>query len=154
MSASTLQPTRLRVITAKLLATMLVSALFITALLAAALLFIGFSMSEPAHSAQAGDPVQVQSTRIDRIVPNPYEPTTGTAAIEIVTAASGRLEIAIYALDGRLVARLLDEERPAGLHTVNWDGSGADGAPAPSGAYLCRMTLGKVVRTANMVVTR
>jgi flagellar hook assembly protein FlgD len=48
--------------------------------------------------------------------------------------------LAIYDLAGRLVRRLLDEERLAGAFSARWDGHDDAGRALPSGIYLARLT--------------
>ncbi|HQG45477.1 MAG TPA: FlgD immunoglobulin-like domain containing protein, partial [bacterium] len=52
---------------------------------------------------------------------------------------SGRIHLAIYDLQGRLVRTLADEVQSAGQHSLNWSGNSADGQALPSGVYFCRM---------------
>jgi flagellar hook assembly protein FlgD len=53
-----------------------------------------------------------------------------------------RVKLAVYGLDGRLVATLLDEERGAGLHEVVWTGRDDAGRSVASGIYLYRIQAG------------
>lgn len=66
-------------------------------------------------------------------VPNPFNPTT---ALRYDLVAGGPVRLAVYHLDGRLVAILVDEVRPAGASRACWRGVDAMGIPVPSGAYL------------------
>ncbi len=82
--------------------------------------------------------------------PNPFNPST-TLAFDL--AQAGTVEIAVYALDGRRVATLLHEERPAGLHSVVWQGCDDNGRAVASGTYLCRLrtTQGDWTRRVTLV---
>jgi M6 family metalloprotease-like protein len=68
--------------------------------------------------------------------PNPFNPST-TLAFDL--AQAGTVEVAVYALDGRRVATLLREDRPAGHHSVVWSGRDDSGRGVASGTYLCRL---------------
>ncbi len=68
--------------------------------------------------------------------PNPFNPST-TLAFDL--ARSGGVEVAVFALDGRRVATLLREDRPAGRHSVVWQGRDDNGRGVASGTYLCRL---------------
>jgi len=52
----------------------------------------------------------------------------------------------VYDLAGRLVARLLDEARPAGEHAVAWQPGNV-----PSGVYYVRLESGERVVTKRCV---
>ncbi|HOX26607.1 MAG TPA: M6 family metalloprotease domain-containing protein [Candidatus Krumholzibacteria bacterium] len=70
------------------------------------------------------------------IRPNPFNPA---ATIAYAVAEPGFVHLAIYGLDGRLVAELVREDQAAGHHQAVWRGSDAEGRPAASGTYLCRL---------------
>ena len=52
------------------------------------------------------------------------------------------MKLAVYGLDGRLVATLLNEERGPGLHEVVWTGRDDSGRSVASGIYLYRIEAG------------
>jgi flagellar hook assembly protein FlgD len=52
---------------------------------------------------------------------------------------AGRVKIAVYDLNGRLIRILADEARTAGSYSVLWDGTDAEGNAVASGIYVCRM---------------
>jgi hypothetical protein len=68
--------------------------------------------------------------------PNPFNPST-RIALEI--PASGRTQLALYDVRGRLVRSLYDGLLGGGPHVVAWDGTLADGRRAPSGVYYYRL---------------
>jgi hypothetical protein len=53
--------------------------------------------------------------------------------------ASARVKIAIYNVLGQEIRTLVDKAKPAGPHTVEWDGSDNDNRPVSSGIYLYRL---------------
>jgi hypothetical protein len=84
--------------------------------------------------------------------PNPFHPET-TIRFNLPDAAHVRL--AIYDPAGNLVATPLDEVRPAGSHSVDWNGLGDDGTRLASGVYLYRLeTGGGSFMTRQMVLLR
>jgi len=80
--------------------------------------------------------------------PNPFNPST---TIRYEVAGRGPVHLAIYALNGRRVATLVDETRAAGRHAVTWAGRDDHGRTVASGVYLCRLRADG--RTAAMRLT-
>jgi len=68
--------------------------------------------------------------------PNPFNPLT---TISFTVDRARQVRIAVYSLDGRLVAVLADGPYCAGLHTVTWRGKDLAGRDVPAGSYLARM---------------
>ena len=71
-----------------------------------------------------------------KVRPNPVNPT---ATVTFRLSQPGRVRVAIYDLQGRLVKTLLDENRTAGDQTVMWNGSSARSATVPSGVYFVKI---------------
>lgn len=69
--------------------------------------------------------------RLNAAYPNPFNPST---VIPFQMAAASGVKIEVFDMLGRKVATLVDEFRPAGTHTVRFDGSGLS-----SGVYMIRM---------------
>jgi hypothetical protein len=63
--------------------------------------------------------------------PNPFNPGT---VVSYQLPASGRVRLVVYDMLGRDVAVLMDGEKPAGIYTAPFDGSGLS-----SGVYFCRL---------------
>jgi flagellar hook assembly protein FlgD len=84
--------------------------------------------------------------------PNPFNPRT-TIAFEIPNGG-GDIQLKIYDLRGRLVRELVDEFRPAGNETAEWDGRDGQGRPVSSGAYLYVLSIGGERMTRKMVLLR
>jgi flagellar hook assembly protein FlgD len=101
------------------------------------------------------DPQLKYSTRIDQITPNPYDPGRGAAEIRIYIARrSDEASIEVFASDGRTVGSLFAGPLEEGAHLVHWDGRSSDGAELPNGVYICKLQLGKIIRSANIVIAR
>ena len=83
-------------------------------------------------------------------VPNPFSERT-VVGFTVPRGRGGPVEVAVYDVLGRRVARLLREDLAPGHYTTAWDGAGSDGAPAASGTYLVRVTAG--AETATQAVT-
>ncbi len=90
----------------------------------------------------------------DRFVgayPNPFNPST-TLVFE--SARRARLSLSIYAPDGRLLRRLLDETLAAGRHELVWDGRDGAGRPLASGLYLAHLGRAGGAETRRLVLLK
>jgi hypothetical protein len=68
-------------------------------------------------------------------------PVGGSARFRFALPAASRVEVAVYDVAGRRVARLADSAYEAGVHTVAWNPA-ADGARPAAGLYFARLTAG------------
>ncbi|MXW64399.1 MAG: choice-of-anchor B family protein [Bacteroidetes bacterium SB0662_bin_6] len=77
--------------------------------------------------------------------PNPFNPET---TIRYALPQAGKVRLVVYDLLGQEVAVLVDGSRPAGHHTVRFDGG-----DLPSGSYVYRLQVGEeiVARTMTLV---
>ncbi|MBD3219745.1 hypothetical protein GF314_00760 [bacterium] len=87
-----------------------------------------------------GEPVPVPDAepghRVLAAHPNPFNPQT---ELTFELARAGRVELDVYDLAGRRVARLVASDLPAGLHHAVWSGRDDHGRPVSSGTYLARL---------------
>jgi len=82
--------------------------------------------------------------------PNPFNPST---TVEFFLPHNGRVTVAVYDLRGQLICILLDEQKQAGTHSVQWNGHGKNGEKAAAGTYLFRLeTEGKTVTRKGVLV--
>ncbi len=88
---------------------------------------------------------------LDAAGPNPF---VGAARLAIAIPARGRASLRVYAVSGRLVRTLVDEEVPAGTSVLEWDGRDQGGHPLPSGIYLGRLAAGGEERELKLVLLR
>jgi len=96
-----------------------------------------------------------RSFSLSQNYPNPFNPST---MIQYdIAAASGTIpvEINIYDIRGRLIKKLVAEEKEPGSHSVNWDGHDSTGHRVSSGIYLYKMEIGRdIVSTKKMVLLK
>lgn len=78
--------------------------------------------------------------------PNPFNPAT---AIRYQVPRVSRVRLVVYDILGREVATLVNENKPTGVHEVQFDASGL-----PSGVYLCRMTAGSFMELRKLLLLR
>jgi hypothetical protein len=77
--------------------------------------------------------------RLSQNYPNPFNPST-QFDYEIRDAV--HVKITVFNLLGKEVATLVNEQRPAGVYAVQWDGSDASGRQTASGIYFYRIQAG------------
>lgn len=88
---------------------------------------------------------------LEQNYPNPFNPAT-TIRFDLPEAAE--VQLVVYDLQGREVARLVDERREAGYHQVVWDGRAATGREVPSGIYIARLTTPTYAKSIKLVLLR
>jgi hypothetical protein len=84
--------------------------------------------------------------------PNPFNPAT---VIPFSLARSGRVEIRVFDVAGRLVRTLVNAPLPAGDHVTRWSGDTDHGARAASGVYFYRIVYpGGEISSRKMTILR
>ncbi len=73
--------------------------------------------------------------------PNPFNPTT---TIRFALPRASTVRLTVYNVLGQEVAILADEVRPAGYHTVVWNGTNRSGTSVSSGVYIFRIAAHEV----------
>jgi hypothetical protein len=89
--------------------------------------------------------------RLNQNTPNPFNPVT---VISFELARPALAELTVYAVDGSLVATLLAENLPAGLHEAVWRGCDDRGRKVSSGVYFYHLKAGSYQETKRMVMIR
>ncbi len=85
------------------------------------------------------------------VTPNP---TAGPATFAFVLPATGRAQLRVHDLAGRLIGTLVDDVRPDGAGIATWDGLGPDGRRVGCGVYFARLTTGGRSDVRRFCVTR
>jgi hypothetical protein len=101
-----------------------------------------------AHSERVEVPKVPAVTRLSFAQPNPFR---GTATLAFSLAQGGRVELAIYGVDGRRVRTLVSGVREAGEYREAWDGRDDQGHLASAGVYYAQLVAGKVHQTRTIV---
>ncbi len=83
--------------------------------------------------------------------PNPFNPET---AIRFSLAGSAPVSLEVYNLRGQLVRQLLRETRPAGNHSVVFNGRDDRGNAISSGVYFYRLRAGSYSATRKMIMIK
>ncbi|MFH1143221.1 MAG: FlgD immunoglobulin-like domain containing protein [Candidatus Eisenbacteria bacterium] len=81
-------------------------------------------------------------------------PSSQNVAFEIYLPESGDVTLAIYDIQGRRIARLLEGPHGAGPYSVSWDGRTESGEPVSSGIYFARFEAAGTVCNSKIVRAR
>lgn len=81
-------------------------------------------------------------------------PASDGMSFRFGTPAGGAAKLSIYDIQGRLVARLLDQTLSAGWHTAAWDSRDLRGRLVASGGYFAKLESGGQVRLQKVLVAR
>ena len=87
--------------------------------------------------------------------PNPFNSET---TIRYQVTEESRVSLTIYNILGEEVKRLVDEKKPAGTHSMRWDGRDRYGKKVSSGIYIYRTEAvglsGRFVQTRKMILMK
>ena len=81
--------------------------------------------------------------------PNPFNPST---LIPYQLPAAGHVRLEVFNMLGQRLAKLVDGERSAGVHTARWDGTDAAGRAVGAGVYIYRLSSGGMRVSRRMVL--
>lgn len=94
----------------------------------------------------SSDRVSVDEFRLMQNYPNPFNPTT---TISYQLPQAGQVSLKVYDVLGKEVASLVNERKPAGSYSVEFEG-----ADLASGIYLYQLRAGGFVEVRKMVLLR
>jgi len=97
-----------------------------------------------------GEPAAT-SVQLGGAVPNP---TVAGTRVGFTLPEAMTVELAVYDIAGREVARLASGPYAAGEHSVLWQGTDAAGRPLPAGAYIYRLDAGSVRLVRKLAILR
>ena len=87
-----------------------------------------------------------KSVRLQQNYPNPFNPST---TIRFALPERSQVQLTVYDLMGREVAALVNETKPAGRHSVQFDA-----ANLASGVYIYRLDTGAELFTRKMILIK
>jgi len=76
------------------------------------------------------------SFELQQNYPNPFNPST---KIEFSLPRNSIVHLTVYDILGKEVVKLLNELRPAGNYTIEWNGQDTDGNKVSTGVYFYRL---------------
>jgi len=83
--------------------------------------------------------------------PNPFNPGT---RVEYTLKKAGHVTLHIYNILGEKVKILLDQDQPAGLYQINWDGKNDKGQSVSSGLYLYKLEVNGFSQAKRMLLLK
>jgi len=107
----------------------------------------------PGARIKVSDSTIAPESHPSRVVAFP-NPTHSSTTIEIELPASERIEVGIYAIDGRLMKRLHGGTMNAGINQLLWDGRTESGMRASSGQYYYQVLSGSWSRTGKIFLIK
>lgn len=116
-----------------------------------------FTVGEVQKITFGFDPTDVETDRFSGILktfsllqnyPNPFSQST-TITLEL--PEPGTVEIRVYDLNGRLVGRIDEGQKPAGSYRFEWDASKSTPGTLASGVYFYRVRVGEKMLTKKMI---
>jgi len=114
-------------------------------------LSIGFWTAGLGDFTAAPDDDLPKIFSLDQNYPNPFNPMT---VIRFSLPEAAPVTLTVYNVRGQRVRTLLDEDRAAGRHEVQWDGTDDHGRGLSSGTYLARIVSSAGVQNSKMLLAR
>ena len=102
-------------------------------------------------SSRPDNPLQPTAYALEQNYPNPFNPST---VIRYSLPEDGPVLLVVYDINGREVARLVDEVKPAGIYEIRFDAGRARGGGLSSGVYLYRVIAGRFSQTRKMLLVK
>tara|TARA_Y100000748_G_scaffold300977_1_gene300387 strand:+ start:1447 stop:2214 length:768 start_codon:yes stop_codon:yes gene_type:complete len=83
--------------------------------------------------------------------PNPFNPST---TIDYSVAEPGMVDLSVFDASGRLVKKLVSENKNVGSYSVSWDGATDSGISASTGMYFYTIETEGFVDTKKMMLVK
>jgi hypothetical protein len=84
--------------------------------------------------------------KLEQNYPNPFNPST---RIKYQVSSISHVSLMVYDVLGNEIATLVNEEKEAGFHSVDFSGS-----ELPSGVYFYKLTAGNFISTRKMLLLK
>ena len=89
--------------------------------------------------------------RLEGNYPNPFNPET---KINFSVQSPSEMDLSVYAMDGKLVRKILIGNVGTGYHSINWDGKDQSLNSVSSGIYFYRLDAGSQSQTGKMTLLK
>ena len=108
----------------------------------------GFTISGAPPTAADDTP---RKFALSPCYPNPFNPTT---TIHFELASRVHVDLRVYDVNGALVRTLVNETKPEGQYSLQWNGRNHAGNPVGSGVYFYRITAGEFSDVRKMTLLK
>lgn len=108
----------------------------------------GETVTHPVISVLANGKPRPTTFMISQNYPNPF---SGTTMIEYAVPVSGRVDLAVYDVTGKLVRTLVNDNQNVNYYRVAWDGRDNAGKLVASGVYFYKLTSGAFDKSMKMM---
>jgi len=113
---------------------------------------VEFAWPREATSVESNPESSLPETpHLSQNYPNPFNPNT---RIEFNLHRRSQVTIAVYNFLGQQVNTLLDDEFPAGSHSIDWDGTDYRGKTLPTGVYFYRLETADSEESKKMLLLK
>ncbi len=89
------------------------------------------------------------NSHLNQNFPNPFNPHT---RIEYQLLDAMKVELSVYDLSGRLVQKVVDDDKLAGNHVAFWEGTDYQSRHVASGIYFYQLKTKQEVLTRKMIL--
>jgi len=96
----------------------------------------------------------------EQLIPLPIQlscypnPSRGSAKLAFSLQDPAQIKLSIYNLKGQKVKSLISEQKSAGKHELNWNGTDEHGNPVSSGCYIVKLQSGKQSLNRKLMLIR
>jgi len=105
----------------------------------------------PLGVAGHATPLRVRAFGLEQSRPNPFRTST---TINYGLPAAGPVKITVYNVAGQKVKSLVHEIKPAGSHSIKWNGRDEQGRQIAAGVYIYRLDSGQYSAVKKLTVIR
>ncbi|SVD51654.1 uncharacterized protein METZ01_LOCUS404508, partial [marine metagenome] len=109
-------------------------------------MIVGNGLKTLKLSRETGKSGQPIAYGLGDAYPNPFNPVT---SFEFTLAVDGMVEVAVYDINGRMVAELVNGYRSAGSYPVVWDANDLS-----SGVYMLKMATNEFVTMQKVMLIK
>ena len=110
-----------------------------------------FIITDHYEPVNENDPLLPLEYSLKQNYPNPFNPAT---TISYSLERLSHVELSIFNVLGQKIKTLVDQEQPANVYNVTWNGDTDDGRPAASGIYFYEIKAGTFNKTMKIMLLK